>query len=261
VSDAELKKTAEKQTAQIIKRELDKKNYEETAWLKAFKKAKGNEEEARAIYAEIRESILLEELYKSLRDKVDQQIAEVEWYRREQNKRKEERKLSYENYAKRNNYSEAEKKKLLEKHFGKEDDANTKNLHKKEPPLTDYEKQQIKNKYLKNIESNTSTKSDISEKSFIGRFIDGEVPLVISYWIVAVLIPTIIYGADIGINGDTSLVVAFILLVYYVFAFIGTWKSAGNYIRQNDPPFWGYTARVVLVLGLVKLAVNLITGR
>ena len=139
MSDAELKKTAEKQTAQIIKRELDKKNYEETAWLKAFKKAKGNEEEARALYVEIREADLLGELYISLKEKVDHKIAEVEWYRREQNKRKEiwskqkeERKLSYENYAKRNNYSEAEKKKLLEKNFGKEDDANTKKLYKEE---------------------------------------------------------------------------------------------------------------------------------
>jgi len=226
VNDSEIKKTAEKQAAQIVKRELDKKNYEETAWLKAFKKAKGNEEEARALYAEIREAVLLGELYISLKEKVDHKIAEVEWYRDEQNKIKQRK-------------SEA----------------------KKEPPLTDYEKQQIKNKYLKNIESDTSTKSDISEKSFIGRFIDGDIPLVISYWIVAVLIPTIIYGADIGINGDTSPIIALILLVYYVFAFIGTWKSAGNYIRQNEPPFWGYTARVVLVIGLVKLAVNLITGR
>jgi uncharacterized membrane protein YhaH (DUF805 family) len=162
VSDVELKKTAERQTAQIIKRELDRKDYEETAWLKAFKKAKGNEEQARAIYVEIREPDLLKEVYISLKNKVDQRIAEVEWYRGEQNRRKEtwskqkeERKLSYENYAKRNNYSEAEKKKLLEKNFGKEDNANIKNMYKKEPPLTDFEKQQIKNRFLNNIESDT----------------------------------------------------------------------------------------------------------
>jgi hypothetical protein len=209
VSDAEIKKTAEKQTAQIIKRELDRKDYEETAWLKAFKKAKGNEEQARAIYVEIREPDLLKEVYISLKTKIDQRIAQAEV----------------------------------------------------DPPFTVYQKLQIKNDYLKNIESDTSIKSDISEESFLYRFLDGDVPLVISYWVFAVLIPTIIYGVDIGINGDTSPIIALILLAYYVFAFIGTWKSAGNYMRENDPPFWGYTSRVIIVLALLKFVLTLINGR
>ena len=225
MSDIELKKTAERQTAQIIKRELDRKDYEETAWLKAFKKANGNEERARGIYAEIREAILLGEIYISLKEKVDQKIKEVEWYRDEQNKIKQR-----------------------------------KSENKKEPPLTDYEKQQIKNKYLKNIESDTSIKSGISEKSYLTRFLDGEVPLVISYWIIGALIPTIIYVVDIEINGDTSLIIGLILLAYYVFAFIGTWKSAGKYIGENDPPVWGYAARVMIILALLKFVVNLISG-
>lgn len=209
MSDAEIKKTAEKQTAQIIKRELDRKDYEETAWLKAFKKAKGNEEQARAIYVEIREPDLLKEVYISLKTKIDQRIAQAEV----------------------------------------------------DPPFTVYQKLQIKNDYLKNIESDTSIKSDISEESFLYRFLDGDVPLVISYWVFAVLIPTIIYGVDIGINGDTSPIIALILLAYYVFAFIGTWKSAGNYMRENDPPFWGYTSRVIIVLALLKFVLTLINGR
>jgi hypothetical protein len=225
VSDVELKKTAERQTAQIIKRELDRKDYEETAWLKAFKKAKGNEEQARGIYAEIREAILLGEIYISLKEKVDQKIKEVEWYRDEQNKIKQR-----------------------------------KSENKKEPPLTDYEKQQIKNKYLKNVESDASIKSNIPEKSFLSRFLDGEVPLVISYWIIAALIPTIIYVIDIEKNGNTTTIIALILLAYYVFAFIGTWKSAGNYIRKNDPPFWGYAARVMIIFAILKFVVNLISG-
>ena len=209
MSDVELKKVAERQTAQIIKRELDRKDYEETAWLKAFKKAKGNEEQARAIYVEIREPDLLKEVYISLKTKIDQRIAQAEV----------------------------------------------------DPPFTVNQKLQIKNDYLKNIESDTSIKSDISEESFLYRFLDGDVPLVISYWIFSVLIPTIIYGVDIGINGDTSPIIALILLAYYVFVFIGTWKSAGNYMRENDPPFWGYTARVILVLSLLKLVLILIGGR
>jgi len=226
VSDNELKKTAEKQTAQIIKRELDKKDYEETAWLKAFKKAKGNEEQARAAYAEIREAVLLGEIYISLREKVDQKIAEVEWYRDEQNKIKQR-----------------------------------KSETKKEPPLTNYEKQQIKNKYLKNLESDNLIKSEVSESSFLSKFLDGHVPLVVSYWIVTAFIPAIIYAALTGINGEVAPIFELILLAYYVFAFIGTWKSAGNYIRENDPPFWGYTARVMIILPLLKIVVNLIGSR
>ena len=44
MSNSELKKIAEKKTAQIVKSELDKKAYEDVAWLKSLKKADGNEE-------------------------------------------------------------------------------------------------------------------------------------------------------------------------------------------------------------------------
>ena len=39
MSNSEIKKIAEKKTAQIVKSELDKKTYEDVAWLKALKKA------------------------------------------------------------------------------------------------------------------------------------------------------------------------------------------------------------------------------
>jgi hypothetical protein len=226
MSDIELKKTAEKQTAQIIKRELDRQNYEDTAWLKAFKKAKGNETEARALYVEIRESDLLGEVYISLKDKVDHRIAEVEWYRNEQNKIKQK-----------------------------------KSETKKETSLTNYEKQQIKNKYLKGVESDVSIKSNHSEESFIYRFIEGEIPLVISYWVISVIIPIIIFAIASATNPDIKAIFTVLLIPYSGVAFLGTWKSAGNYIRENDPPFWGYVARVMIVVGILSNIGNLISSR
>jgi hypothetical protein len=226
MSDTELKKAAERQTAQIIKRELDRRNYEEIAWLKAFKKAKGNETEARALYVEIRESDLLGEVYISLKDKVDQRIAEVEWYRNEQNKIKQK-----------------------------------KSETKKEPSLTNYEKQQIKNKYLKSVESDVSIKPNHSEESFVDRFIEGKITLVISYWVIGVIVPSIIYVIALVIDPDIEAIVMVLLVIYYFFASIGIWKSAGNYIRENDPPFWGYTARVMMILGILSSIGNLISSR
>jgi len=44
----------EKKIAKIVKNEIDKKKYNEVIWLRAFKKAKGNKEEAQALYAEYR---------------------------------------------------------------------------------------------------------------------------------------------------------------------------------------------------------------
>lgn len=49
-----MNKDLEKKIAKIVKAEIDKRDYEDTAWLKALKKAKGNEQEARGYYIEIR---------------------------------------------------------------------------------------------------------------------------------------------------------------------------------------------------------------
>ena len=68
MSNSELKKIAEKKTAQIVKSELDKKAYEDVAWLKALKKAEGNEDKAKALYIDLRSSDLIEEVYLSLKE-------------------------------------------------------------------------------------------------------------------------------------------------------------------------------------------------
>ena len=49
--------------AKIIKKEIDGQKYNELIWLRAFKKAKGNKEQAQALYAEYRAEQLEEEFY------------------------------------------------------------------------------------------------------------------------------------------------------------------------------------------------------
>jgi hypothetical protein len=48
--------------AKIVRKEIEGENYEDIIWLKAFKKAKGNKQEAQALYAEYRTSEL-EKIY------------------------------------------------------------------------------------------------------------------------------------------------------------------------------------------------------
>ena len=48
------KKFLEKQIAKKVRDELDKEDFEDTAWLKAFSEAKGKKDQAKVIYIEIR---------------------------------------------------------------------------------------------------------------------------------------------------------------------------------------------------------------
>ena len=78
MTPAKAKKLLEKQIAQTIKKELDKKNYEETAWLKAFKKAEGDETKARLYYVEIREDDLYEEIEETVKKNIENQLRKEE---------------------------------------------------------------------------------------------------------------------------------------------------------------------------------------
>jgi uncharacterized membrane protein YhaH (DUF805 family) len=136
MSNSEIKKIAEKKTAQIVKSELDKKAYEDIAWLKSLKKADGNEEKARVFYIDIRSNDLIDEIYLSLKD--------------------EEQKRINKELAKLNEDKEQEVK------YSMKDGFKFKKTQKNNLPLTDYEKQQIRGKYLnelKSIKSNYSTDS------------------------------------------------------------------------------------------------------
>ena len=122
MSNSELKKLAEKKTAQIVKSELDKKAYEDVAWLKALKKADGDEIKARALYIDLRFVDLVEEVYLSLK--------------KDQAKRLKQR-LSNDDQE-------------VDVDYSIKDGFKFKGI-KNQIPLTDYEKRQIKQKQIEEL--------------------------------------------------------------------------------------------------------------
>jgi len=101
-------------------------------------------------------------------------------------------------------------------------------------------------------------------KENIIKFLEGKYSLVHSYWVIGVLgsigvgIPLFVIALnDIDNIGSFSATLGvlyyFFYLLYCVGVLIGTWRSAGNYIdiniKNKNSPFWGYAARVGLVLG------------
>ena len=150
MSNSELKKLAEKKTAQIVKSELYKKAYEDVAWLKALKKADGDEIKARALYIDLRSVDLVEEVYLSL--KKDQ--------------------------AKRLKQGLSNDDQEVDVDYSIKDGFKFKGI-KNQIPLTDYEKRQIKQKQiedLKDIKSkysstniNVNTFEDENFSFYVGR--------------------------------------------------------------------------------------------
>lgn len=72
----------------------------------------------------------------------------------------------------------------------------------------------------------------------------------------------LIYFTLVGVD-DVSDLGAFILIAYAIFIYvynigviIGQWRSAGFYIAENKPPFWGYVVRVLNVLTALSLVVQ-----
>ena len=151
MSNTELKKIAEKKTAQIVKSELDKKAYEDVAWLQSLKKANGNEEKAKVFYIDIRSNDLIDEIYLSLKDEEQKRI------------KKELEKLQ--------DNEEQEVK------YSMKDGFKFKKTQKNNLPLTDYEKQQIKNKYLDELKSVKSKYSTDNQE------INNEIDKDFSYYI------------------------------------------------------------------------------
>lgn len=98
-------------------------------------------------------------------------------------------------------------------------------------------------------------------------FLNGQYSLAYSFWFVGVLLQValgspLIYFTLVGVD-DVSDLGAFILIAYVIFIYvynigviIGQWRSAGFYIEENKPPFWGYVVRVLNVLTALSLVVQ-----
>jgi len=224
-------KTIEKKIAKIVKSELDSKNYEDTAWLKAFREAGGDDKQARASYVEIRTADLNDEYY-------------------EENNRLEEDKLRKE--EERNN----------------REDRILRSREKREQRR--YQKQDKKNNNYSSTRYTTRRRFYSSQDGFINGqvkpFWRGEYSLVFSFWIVGVVfrigfsLPMILLNI-FGVNEDVAgfLAVLFVLYVVFLFLFgifviVGNWRSAGFYIQDNKPPFWGYVVRIFFVIDAIVLS-------
>jgi hypothetical protein len=115
---------------------------------------------------------------------------------------------------------------------------------------------------------------DTSSLSFIEKckyFINGYYSLAFSFWVVGTLIsiilalPVVYLGflADLDSMGETASLLGIIYLifnfVFQIFVILGLWRSAGFYIEENKPPFWGYVVRVFSVFAALGLLIRLIS--
>ena len=116
------------------------------------------------------------------------------------------------------------------------------------------------------------TSKDTSTLTFVEKikfYFNGQYSLAFSFWTVGVLIQILVsspflYFFITGVD-DVSDFTAFILIAYALFLFIfnigvvvGQWRSAGFYIEENKPPFWGYVVRVLNVLTILGLLLQVI---
>jgi len=216
-------KTLERKIAKIVKSELDSKNYEETAWLKAFREAGGDDKQARALYVELRTADLNDEYF-------------------EENNRLEEKKQNKEDRISR-------AKELKEQRRGE---------------------RQYRNEY-KYTSKPRRINRDTSSFSFVEKckyYVNGYYPLSFSFWVVGILISIILslpivyltlsdVSYSMGEAGAWFSVLYFFLnIVFQIFVVLGLWRSAGFYIEENKPPFWGYAVRVYSVFAIIGLLVR-----
>lgn len=232
------KKELEKKISKIVKSELDKNNYEDTAWLKAFKEARGDKNEARAIYIEIRTRDLEDEFYD------EQERIEAERIERE-NKIEQERidkeNRIYELRAKRDELRENRRVKNLEKSYSKKES---------------------------NLRSSYQNENSFIETK-IKPFIRGEESLAYSYWGIGVLL-AIILALPLFIfenfKSDSAAIIlglyALAYIIFTIFVSIGIWRSAGFYVieknKKKENGFWGYAARVSVVLAIIRFFVEIV---
>lgn len=105
--------------------------------------------------------------------------------------------------------------------------------------------------------------------SYFARHWRGELSLPVSYWVNGVLLWGFFYDLVITVVATVALTftaskpavawtiaVAYVALqlVVYIWALVGTWRSAGNY---KGPAVWKVLARVAMVLGVLITVANM----
>jgi hypothetical protein len=226
-------KELEKKISKIVKLELDKSNYEDTAWLKAFKEARGDKNEARAIYVGIRARDLEDEFYE-------------EQSRIEQEKIQKENKLEQDRIDREN--------RLEQLRMKKEELKERRNLRER----PSYNKSPV-------------TEDSFLENN-IKPFIRGEYSLPFSYWYIGFLctaivnLPLIIMERQKvepeGIGSLFYFLYVIVIIIYLICVNLGIWRSAGFYVieknKKKESGFWGYAARVTVILAILRFFVEFV---
>ena len=103
-------------------------------------------------------------------------------------------------------------------------------------------------------------------KKLIKKIWSGNLELGKTFWLVNILGTVVVsiplFLGDIyysSLNEFFSLVVLIfipIFIAYFIFATVGTWRSATIYItlkkKKKQSTIWGYSAKVVLALGILR---------
>ena len=120
---------------------------------------------------------------------------------------------------------------------------------------------------------------------YIRRHWRGENSLPFAYWVNGVLLTNllgIVFGSvlitqEMGLDDTAAddevagvlllfLLIVVILLAEWIWAITGTWKSAANYIasaQAAEPKrsgFWGYAAKISIVLGVIFTIIQIFAG-
>ena len=118
-------------------------------------------------------------------------------------------------------------------------------------------------------------KRNKKNKNIISQYWNGEIPLVKSFWIVAVVLLSIVsipsYIIDDQAISRMSDGMAILILVWTVFfylfliyTYVGLWRSSSKYIaeriKSKRSALWGYTAYTVIVVGTFSGIGQLILG-
>jgi len=228
-------KDIEKKVAKLVKSELDKSNYEDTAWLKAFKEARGDKNQARAIYVGIRSKDLEDEFY--------EEESRIEQEKIEKQKKIEEEKAAREY-------------RLEQLRLKKEELRESRKTQERERPS-----------YSRSYSTN-----DSFLENNIKPFIRGEYDLSFSYWYVGFLLTILISLPFIiidiskteptGIGAFIYFIYCVVLITYSIFVNIGIWRSAGFYVieknKNNESGFWGYAARFAVILSYIRMITEFI---
>ncbi len=132
------------------------------------------------------------------------------------------------------------------------------------PPETD--KVESSRNGTKREGSRAPTKQPVHRHNFIIRHWKGQLPLPVSYWVIGVLLSILMVGLAHAFGsvlssaklGAQSLGVAIFLFLLFlaclnIWQLVGIWRSAGNSMVDSKRRFWPIAARVMVVLGAVRV--------